>query len=52
MDYDFSDSSAIRQARYGAAPKPTRAAWDYIEMRMNGYSPEEANLMLEPSEDK
>jgi hypothetical protein len=42
--YTWSDPSAVWQAKHGLQDDPrTVSAWEYIEARLEGYTPEEIN---------
>lgn len=47
MTYAFTDAAALSQARNGEREHPlTAAAFEYLEMRLDGYTRLEANREL------
>jgi hypothetical protein len=44
VTYRWTDASALYQAKHGHSQEPrTKSAWEYIQARLDGYSPEEIN---------
>jgi hypothetical protein len=44
VTYRWTDASALYQAKHGHSKEPrTKSAWEYIEARLDDYSPEEIN---------
>jgi len=42
----WTDNSALWQAQHGQSGPRTQAAWEYIEYRLAGCSPELANKQI------